>query len=199
MNCALSPSSVSGPPVLPQRALRKAILGDSMLKGIPDWKRTSIYPIGGETLSGLTDRVLRDFSTLEQFDIIAFMSGTNDVAKGASLEQIKARYGRLRKTLRAFLPEAQLVVISLLPRPCDYDPKIKLLNKWLQHWAAHHRMVYIKAFQPFKHGHEGIHEDLYGRGKLHLKNKNGKVILHRLLQSQLGDKNIRRLVGRLQV
>ncbi len=168
-----------------------------MLKGLQDWKRTRLFPVGGETITRLTDRISQTRHHLEQFDVLAVLSGTNDIAQGATVDQLKRRYRQLRQTVSMLLPGSVLIIISLLPRPCDYDPKIKVINKWLARWCPRHHTLFIKAFRPFKHGHEGIHEDLYGSKRLHLNNHPGKSILGGLLRSQLGDKNIRAMLGRL--
>lgn len=173
---------------LPQQPRKKLIIGDSMIRGIPNWKNTVLEAHSGATIQDIlhiyTDR--REF--LQQYQVIAFLIGTNNIGQGQSLTDIQQAFNDLHLFMSRLTPVPTIIICGILPRPCDASPLVKEINLWLQMWSGTQGLIFLRAFSPFRTG-DAIKTELYGSKQLHL-NQRGKQALLNFLQSQLGERNL---------
>lgn len=161
-----------------------------MLRGLDGWLNVYIQAHSGATISDMIHINQQRTTFLLQFDVIVHLIGTNDISNGASMFQIQQDFAELHKVLTNMAPMALQVICGILPRPCDQSTLVKSINKWLEQWCVAQAIVFLRAFSPFRRG-EQIKCELYGRHQLHL-NQLGKSTFTNFLQSQLGDRNLRK-------
>jgi lysophospholipase L1-like esterase len=115
-----------------------AFVGDSITEG-GDWAalfpgvEVRNYGIGGDRSDGVLAR--RDQVVAAKPARIILLIGTNDLSNGYTPEQIATNVGQLLDQWKQALPQAQMVVQSVLPRQVEFDGRIRQLNGLLQQTA----------------------------------------------------------------
>jgi lysophospholipase L1-like esterase len=115
-----------------------ALVGDSLIQG-GDWQAwlpgEQIYNfgVGGDTTDDVIARlwdVINSRPTL-----IALLIGTNDLAWRRSVEHVVRNVETILVTLRRELPEAHILVQSVLPRGHEFADQIRDINRHLWQFA----------------------------------------------------------------
>lgn len=115
---------------------------------------------------------------------IFLMIGTNDIgAHEAPPRDVVPRYAQIVRRIRAGLPEAHLVIESLLPREAEYGARIQTLNHDLQTLAQANGAVYVDLFPDFAASDGSLRPEFTTDG-LHL-NAAGYDRWRRLIETQV--------------
>ena len=151
-----------------------AILSDSIIKHVSMPDVAVVHACRGATIDKLisgiqTDKFESDWS---HFDLVIIHCGTNDIDKGDHraiisktqyfVHELKLRNNRL-----------QVIISSILPRPCDEDNTNRIIvrvNQVMKVWADSKRSVHFAAtFKTFiKNIKTKKGDDLYDDDGLHL-------------------------------
>jgi lysophospholipase L1-like esterase len=115
-----------------------AFVGDSLTEG-GDWQdwfpnyRTQNFGVGGNT----TDDLLARLSTVidAQPDTVVLLIGTNDLAWRHTAEHVVRNIEMVLVELRRGLPEARLLVQSVMPREAEFVERITEINRHLRQFA----------------------------------------------------------------
>ena len=128
-----------------------ALVGDSLTQG-GDWEAllpgVTIYNfgVGGDTTDDVVAR-LGDVINAQP-TIVALLIGTNDLAWRRSVEHIVRNIETILVTVRKELPDARILVQSVLPRGHEFAEQIRDINRhlwqfsptvhaqWLDLWPA---------------------------------------------------------------
>ena len=125
--------------------------------------------VGGDTTDALIAR-LDDVIALRPGTVVLLI-GTNDLAWRRSAEHIVRNIETILVTLRRELPDAQLLVQSVMPRERAYAETIKDVNRHLWQFASTVRAQYLDLWPALATGQDAIDEQ-YSDDSLHL-NENG--------------------------
>ncbi|KAI1394110.1 carbohydrate esterase family 3 protein [Hypoxylon trugodes] len=87
-----------------------------------------------------------------QPDIVMFMLGTDDIAKGRRLEDVVEAYTNMVKSMREINQYMKIIVDTVVPLPANMNP-VKRLNDMIPDWAAEQNTtdspVYVNDIYPF--------------------------------------------------
>ncbi len=165
---------------------RLVMLGDSLTAGC-DWGShlpgAEVVNLGvaGDT-TGLILARLGQVAD-QQPDLVFLQAGINDFGRHPRLEAILERHREIRRRLRAELPGARLVVVSLLPvsgrRFPGWNPAIREFNQRLRAEAVEEGLTFIDLFPPLADGHGELRRDFTYDG-LHLTARAYEVWLERV-------------------
>jgi lysophospholipase L1-like esterase len=121
-------------------------VGDSITAGgrWDEWfpeERSRNLGVGGDT----TDAVLARLDEVIALDprTVVLLIGTNDLAWRRSAEHIVRNIETILVTLRKALPDAQLLLQSVIPREAAYADTIKDVNRHLWQFASTVRAQYL--------------------------------------------------------
>lgn len=151
-----------------KKTMRMLLLGDSLV-AFYDWQarfkdRTVLNRgIPGETVQGLLARLPGELAAAGFVDMIVVMIGANNLVREDY--GFLPDYEEILVTVRSALPEARLVVTSLLPfqLPWLADHTVARLNVSLRAIAARNQAEYLNVCDPFiaaaQAGNPGFFED----------------------------------------
>ncbi|TAM67655.1 MAG: hypothetical protein EPN48_13590 [Microbacteriaceae bacterium] len=148
-----------------------AFVGDSITAGgrWEDWfpdDSTLNFGVGGSTSDDVVDRVPEIIAAAPTCVVI--MIGTNDLAWRRSSEYIVRNIETILARLRQGLPDAYLLIQSVLPRERDYAAIIKDVNRHLRQFAPSLRAQYLDLWPVFAL-EDGSLNPAYSEDALHLE------------------------------
>ena len=133
------------------------------------------HGFGGSTdndLMACADRLLYPYEP----GIVVFQSGSNDFMLGMTVDQVNANKDRMYSMFRERLPDAQFVVLSMLPLPGRTEPwpSSRQVNDYLAHYCStHDRMVFVDATERMLTPEGDFCPQYYRRDGIHL-NREGQ-------------------------
>ena len=134
-------------------------VGDSLTEAgrwqqwLPD-EHVENLGVGGDTTDDLIERV--DDVIACHPGTIVLMIGTNDLAWRRGAEHIVRNIETILVTLRRELPDAQMLVQSILPREHIYAKTIKEANRHLWQFASTVRAQYLDLWPVFAQPNDSI-------------------------------------------
>ncbi|KAI2465503.1 carbohydrate esterase family 3 protein [Annulohypoxylon bovei var. microspora] len=85
-------------------------------------------------------------------DIVTFMLGTDDIAKGRRLEDVVEAYTNMVKTMRQYNEYMKVIVNTIVPLPANMAP-VNNLNDMIPGWAREQNKtespIYVNDIYPF--------------------------------------------------
>jgi lysophospholipase L1-like esterase len=150
---------------------RIAFVGDSLTAGghwaewFPDETAVN-FGVGGDTTDELIQRLPEIVAATPQCVVI--LIGTNDLAWRRSAEHIVRNIETVLVSLRRDLPEAYLLIQSVLPREREYAQVIKDINRHLWQFAPTVRAQYLDLWPAFALEDGSLNPD-YSNDSLHLE------------------------------
>jgi lysophospholipase L1-like esterase len=137
-----------------KKTMRILLLGDSLIEFF-DWQArfqgvtVLNRGIAGETVQGLLARLPGELAAAGFVDVIAVMTGANNLI-GEDYGFLP-EYEEILVTVRSALPEARLVVTSLLPfqLPWLAAGTVDRLNESLRNMAARNQADFLNVCDPF--------------------------------------------------
>ena len=97
--------------------------------------------VGGDTTDDLKAR-LSDVVALNPGTVVLLI-GTNDLSKGRSVEHVVQNIETILVTLRNELPDAEILLQSVLPRSAEYADEIRDINRHIWQFASSVRTHYL--------------------------------------------------------
>lgn len=125
---------------------RIVFVGDSLTEGgrwqewFPDVEAVNLGR-GGDTTEGLIDR-LDEVVELDP-ETIVLLIGTNDVANRRAVEQVVRNIETILANLHQALPDARILVQSVLPRGAEYAEFLREINRHVWQFAATVKAHYL--------------------------------------------------------
>jgi lysophospholipase L1-like esterase len=147
-----------------------AFVGDSLTAGgqwdewFPDDAPVN-FGVGGDTTNELVQRLPEVITAAPA--CVVMLIGTNDLAWRRSAEHIVRNIETMLVTLRRELPDAYLLVQSVLPREREYAEVIKDINRHLWQFAPTVRAQYLDLWPVFALEDGSLNPD-YSDDGLHL-------------------------------
>lgn len=120
-------------------------------------------------------------------DVVVVMIGTNDLAWRRSVEQIVGGVESILWRLHHELPDARILVQSVLPRAEDYTARIKDINIHLRQFAPTVKAEWVDLWPAFADDSDELRTDL-SPDRLHL-NEQGYREWRRVLGEALAAKD----------
>ena len=161
-------------------------LGDSLTER-GDWQQVLPgqhvlnFGIGGNTTDDVLERL--DEVVAARPSIVVLEIGTNDFAWRIPLEEVVETIERLLVELRAKLPDARLLVQSILPRQPEYAHVVHTVNEQIQAFAPSVDVEYLDVWPALAGDDEGIKPEFTVDG-LHLSDA-GYAAWYALLRTAL--------------
>ncbi|MFB2555882.1 GDSL-type esterase/lipase family protein [Herbiconiux liangxiaofengii] len=161
---------------------KTVFVGDSLIEGgrwqewFPEFEAVNLG-VGGDTIEGLTERL--DEVAVEDPDTIVLLIGTNDIANRRGIEQVVRGIETILVNLRAALPDAIILVQSVLPRGAEYAEFVKEINRHVWQFAATVRAHYLDLW-PVMAVDGGELNPAYTEDRLHLNEEGYKAWLSEL-------------------
>jgi lysophospholipase L1-like esterase len=121
--------------------------------------------VGGDTTEQVLER-LQDVIDLAPETVI-IMVGTNDLAWKRTVEQIVRGVESILWKLHQELPDARVIVQSVLPRGADYAERIKDVNIHLRQFAPTVKAEWVDLWPVFADDADELRSEL-SDDKLHL-------------------------------
>jgi lysophospholipase L1-like esterase len=150
-------------------------VGDSITEGFP---LAEAFPdghvinqgIGGDKINGVRERL--DIVALAQPATVYLMIGTNDVAwkETVTSETLRLDYASLLDELRQVLPEARIIVQSVLPTGRAYaggNARVQQLNGVIAELAQERKLEFVNLY-PKLQGADGLMDSQYTTDGIHL-------------------------------
>lgn len=153
-----------------ERSDKTVFIGDS-LTAEGDW--AAWFPdaevvnlgVNGDTTEELLERLQGVID--EAPDVAVLMIGTNDLAWRRTVEQIVRNVESVLWRLRSELPDAKIVVQSVLPRSEEYADRVKEINIHLRQFAPTVKAEWIDLGPVFADDDGVLRED-FSADRLHL-------------------------------
>jgi lysophospholipase L1-like esterase len=147
-----------------------AFVGDSLTEGghWQDWfaeDQAHNFGVGGDTTDDLIARLPEIIQTNP--DTVVLLIGTNDLAWRRSVEHIVRNIETILVTLRRELPEAHILVQSVMPRGHEFASQIRDINRHLWQFAPTVRAQYLDLW-PALALEDGELNPAYSDDRLHL-------------------------------
>ena len=145
-------------------------IGDSLTEGgswqewFPDIEAINLG-VGGDTTEGLIER-LGEVAEHDP-DTVVLLIGTNDVANRRAVEQVVRNIETILVNLRQDLPDARILVQSVLPRGREYAEFVKEINRHVWQFAATVKAHYLDLW-PVMAEEDGELNPAYTEDRLHL-------------------------------
>ncbi|KAI1409084.1 carbohydrate esterase family 3 protein [Hypoxylon sp. FL1857] len=104
-------------------------------------------------------------------DIVTFMLGTDDIAKGRRLQDVVEAYGEMVHTMRHYNQYIKVIVNTIVPLPANMIP-VKKLNDMIPDWAREDNTtkspIYVNDIYPFPNDFlkDGIHPNDAGEDQI---------------------------------
>ena len=127
------------------------LLGDSLIE-YGDWEEllpdySSINRgSAGETVGGLSGRLIHDINSIDDPDWIVILSGTNDLLMGDHI--FPAVFETMLPLLRQFCPQAEIIVVGLAPMRMVLHA-VEDANSRLEKIALEAECHYLDLSEPF--------------------------------------------------
>ncbi|WP_022881750.1 GDSL-type esterase/lipase family protein [Gryllotalpicola ginsengisoli] len=159
-----------------------AFVGDSLTAG-GDWQAwlpdESVinFGVGGNTTDDLLERL--DDVIAAQPQTVVLLIGTNDFAWRQPVEHIVRNTETILFKLRKALPDAQLLVIGILPRQPEYAHVIREVNTHVRQYASTVRAQYLDAWPVLASDDGGLKHE-YTEDELHLTPAGYQALLSEL-------------------
>ncbi|RFA09549.1 hypothetical protein B7R54_10210 [Subtercola boreus] len=145
-------------------------LGDSLTAGA-DWQKYfgdyTVHNLGvpGDTTDGVKDR-LDEVVALDPGTVVLLI-GANDLAKRRSVEHVVQNIETILVTLRNELPDAEILLQSVMPRGHEYAAEICDINRHIWQFASSVRTHYLDLW-PALALDDGELNPAYTTDRLHL-------------------------------
>lgn len=145
-------------------------LGDSLTaegawnEWFPD-RRVVNLGVSGDTTELVLERL--DAVVAENPSTVVVMIGTNDLAWRRSVEQIVGGVESILWRLHQELPDARILVQSVLPRAEDYTDRIKDINIHLRQFASTVKAEWVDLWPVFADDQDELRTD-YSEDRLHV-------------------------------
>ncbi|KAI1478399.1 carbohydrate esterase family 3 protein [Daldinia eschscholtzii] len=113
------------------------------------------------------DRWLND----TQPDIVTFMLGTDDIARGRRLEDVVEAYTNMVQSMRKYNEDMRVIVNTVVPLPANMGP-VERLNDMIPDWAVERNTtespIYVNDIYPFPNTFlkDGIHPNEEGEDRI---------------------------------
>ncbi|MCX7521233.1 GDSL-type esterase/lipase family protein [Microbacterium sp. STN6] len=159
-----------------------AFIGDSLTEGgrwqewLPD-ETVANHGVGGDTTDDLLERLPEIIA--EQPTTVVLLIGTNDLAWRHSVEHIVRNIETVLVTLRRELPDAQILVQSVMPREAEWAESIRDINRHLWQFAPTVRAQYLDLWPALALDDGTLHPE-YSDDSLHLNDAGYRVWLSEL-------------------
>ncbi|KAI2776092.1 carbohydrate esterase family 3 protein [Daldinia loculata] len=104
-------------------------------------------------------------------DIVTFMLGTDDIARGRRLEDVVEAYTNMVQSMRQYNEHVQVIVSTVVPLPANMGP-VKRLNDMIPDWAVEQNKtespIYVNDIYPFPNTllRDGIHPNDEGEDRI---------------------------------
>jgi lysophospholipase L1-like esterase len=152
-------------------------VGDSITAGgrWDDWfpeEHSRNLGVAGDTTDAVLAR-LDDIIALDP-DTVVLLIGTNDLAWRRSAEHIVRNIETILVSLRRALPNAQLLVQSVMPREAAYADTIKDVNRHLWQFSSTVRAQYLDLWPALAADDDGI-DPQYSDDSVHLNERGYEV------------------------
>ncbi|NQX33941.1 GDSL-type esterase/lipase family protein [Herbiconiux sp. VKM Ac-2851] len=161
---------------------KTVFVGDSLIEGgrwqewFPELEVVNLG-VGGDTTEGLIARL--DEVAAEDPDTVVLLIGTNDVANRRGIEQVVRGIETALANIRAALPDARILVQSVLPRGAEYAEFVKEINRHVWQFAATVRAHYLDLW-PVMAVESGELNPDFTEDRLHLNEEGYKAWLSEL-------------------
>ena len=168
-----------------------SILCDSIGKHVQAFDNCVVHAFPGTTVERLTSKLKRQPHLVRNADFVLIHVGTNNV-QTRSPAIIRQLFELLVNQILSIVPNARILVSSILPRLRDFDQtnaKIRSINNDLEHNAIRHT-VFIRTCGPFLRG--GRPRDEMYRDGLHLTAR-GILLLRQVWMTKYTEVQRRRL------
>lgn len=149
---------------------KTVFVGDSLTEGgrwqewFPELEAVNLG-VGGDTTEGLIERL--DEVAAAEPDTVVLLIGTNDVANRRAVEHVVRNIETILVTLRSELPDARILLQSVLPRGREYAEFVKEINRHVWQFAATVRAHYLDLW-PVMAEADGELNPAYTEDRLHL-------------------------------
>ena len=138
---------------------RVTIICDSIAKNISGIEGCRVQPFPGDTIAKLTNRLCNGGkepkAVLNDFDVVIFHVGRNDIDNRASFKAIISDFGNLIAICRKENPGIRIIISAIIPRPKDHsitDPMIRDVNAYLsKKMSKSQNFKFICTYKPFTH------------------------------------------------
>ena len=171
---------------------RVIVVSDSILKYCNLFPFAHLVPFRGADLSDVIFKERRSrIAEWRDYDLVFLHIGTNDIANYQA-RLVHNRTKTLIRLIQASNPYIQIIISSILPRPCDIDNhyitnSIIQTNKVLKIWAKHEKGVHFwGSFHSFvRKGTIRYDNWMWARDELHL-NYQGTERMEDLIKALIG-------------
>jgi lysophospholipase L1-like esterase len=149
---------------------KTVFVGDSLTEGgrwqewFPEFEAINLG-VGGDTTEGLLERL--DEVAEADPDTVVLLIGTNDVANRRAVEHVVRNIETILVELRNALPDARILLQSVLPRGREYAEFVKEINRHVWQFAATVRAHYLDLW-PVMAEADGELNPAYTEDRLHL-------------------------------
>ena len=149
---------------------KTVFVGDSLTEGgrwqewFPEFEAINLG-VGGDTTEGLIERL--DEVAAADPDTVVLLIGTNDVANRRAVEQVVRNIETILVNLRSALPDARILLQSVMPRGREYAEFVKEINRHTWQFAATVRAHYLDLW-PVMAEADGELKPEYTEDRLHL-------------------------------
>ncbi|KAF3055851.1 putative carbohydrate esterase family 3 protein [Daldinia childiae] len=104
-------------------------------------------------------------------DIVMFMLGTDDIARGRRLEDVVEAYTNMVQSMRQYNEHVHIIANTVVPLPVNMNP-VKRLNDMIPDWAVEQNKtespIYVNDIYPFPNTFlkDGIHPNDEGEDRI---------------------------------
>ncbi|MEO7025664.1 MAG: GDSL-type esterase/lipase family protein [Leifsonia sp.] len=147
-----------------------ALVGDSLVQG-GDWQAWLLgeaiynFGVGGDTTDDMIARLPDVINAAPA--IVAVLIGTNDLAWRRSVEHVVRNVETILVTLRRELPEARILVQSVLPRGHEFADNIRDINRHLWQFSPTVHAQWLDLWPAFAL-EDGELNPMFSEDRLHL-------------------------------
>ncbi|MGA1837856.1 GDSL-type esterase/lipase family protein [Herbiconiux sp. 11R-BC] len=162
---------------------KTVFVGDSLTEGgrwqewFPEVEAVNLG-VGGDTTEGLIERL--DQVAAEDPDTVVLLIGTNDIANRRAVEQVVRNIETILVNIRQALPDARILVQSVLPRGSEYAEFVKEINRHVWQFAATVRAHYLDLW-PVMALDDGELNPAFTTDRLHLNDAGYEAWLSELV------------------
>lgn len=135
------------------------------------------FGVDGDTTDGLLERL--DAVIESDPQTIVLLIGTNDLAERRSIERIVRNIESALVRLHQELPDARILLQSVLPRGREYAENVREINRHIWQFAATQRVHYLDLW-PIMADADGELNAEYSDDRLHLTDEGYEAWLSEL-------------------
>jgi lysophospholipase L1-like esterase len=143
--------------------------------------------LGGARMTDCVDLVDRLVLAYRPSGVVLY-AGENDLAEGASPEQVLAAFVQFATRVHEALPQARIVVLSIKPSPSRRDllPLVRRANALIEGYAeTRDHLQFVNIYTPMLDAEGQPRADLFGADGLHM-NAAGYAVWRKALERHLG-------------